>query len=309
MINHDRLFKELLTEFFADFVDLFLADLAAHLDRNSFVFLDKELFTDVTSGESHEADLVVRSRFHGRDSFFLIHLEHQAQPQPEFARRMFRYFARLHEKYSLPVYPIVLFSHASHLTEPDEYKISFPDLAVLRFQFRVIQLSRLNWRDFMRRANPVASALMAKMGMTEQDRPRVKLECLRLPATLQMNPARLRLISGFIDTYLRLSAKEMLIFREQADILKPDEKGKMMELTTSWKEEGIAEGLERGRLEESRHIVFRQLRRRYGELPAALMPQLQALAVEEMENLAEALFDFSSLADLEKWLKARRARR
>jgi hypothetical protein len=38
----------------------------------------------------------------------------------------------------------------------DFIELFLPDLAVLRFQCRVIQLSRLNWRDFLRRPNPVA---------------------------------------------------------------------------------------------------------------------------------------------------------
>jgi len=51
MMNHDRLFKELLTTFFIEFLDLFFPDLLQHLDRDSIEFLDKELFTDVTEGE------------------------------------------------------------------------------------------------------------------------------------------------------------------------------------------------------------------------------------------------------------------
>ena len=60
----------------------------------------------------------------------------------------------------------------------------------------------MNWRDYLRRANPVASALMARMGMALEERPWVKLECLRLLATIRLNPARMRLISGFVATYL-----------------------------------------------------------------------------------------------------------
>ncbi|HEY3864299.1 MAG TPA: hypothetical protein VGO59_20700 [Verrucomicrobiae bacterium] len=165
MINHDRLFKELLTQFFGDFVELFLPDLSSYFDKSAPLdFLDKEIFTDVTRGERHEADLVVRARFFGRDSFFLVHLEHQAQVQRDFGRRMFQYFARLHEKHALPIYPIVLFSHDSHVPEPDHYEVGFPDMAVMKFDYRVIQLGLMKWRDCMRRPNPVASALMAKMG-------------------------------------------------------------------------------------------------------------------------------------------------
>ena len=110
MVDHDRLFKELLTTFFAEFVDLFLPEVSAYLERDSLVFLDKEVFTDVTSGERHEADLVVRARFQGQEAFFLVHVEHQSTAQAEFGQRMFRYFARLYEKHALPVYPVVIFS-------------------------------------------------------------------------------------------------------------------------------------------------------------------------------------------------------
>ena len=308
MIDHDRLFKELLTTFFADFVELLLPELATYLDPASLVFLDKEVFTDVTEGERHEADVVVRARFRGEDSCFLVHVENQAQAQPDFARRMFRYFARLHEKHALPVYPIVVFSHDSTRPEPAHYAVQFPDLEVLRFQFRSLQLRRLNWRDYLRRPNPVAAALMARMGMTEEERPRVKLECLRLLTTLRLDPARLRLISGFIDTYLRLNREETLRFKQEADtVLNTNERTTMLELTTSWKEEGLQEGLQegwqKGRQEESLRLVLRLLPRRCGPLPAEAEARLRELSVEQLETLAEALLDFRSLTDLTDWLR------
>lgn len=297
MIDHDRLFKELLIVFFIEFVDLLLPKLARYLDPSSIEFLDKEVFTDVTEGERHEADIVVRARFRGQDSCFLVHVENQAQPQPEFARRMFRYFARLHERHALPVYPIVVFSHDSTRPEPDRYELSFPDLEVLRFQFRSIQLRRLNWRDYLRRPNPVAAALMARMGMTEEERPRVKLECLRLLATLRLDPARMKLISGFIDTYLRLNREETLRFEREADtLLTTNERTTMLELTTSWKEEG--------RQEECLRLIFRLLQRRFGPLPPETDVRIRALSLEQLESLAEALLDFTAVADLTRWLQA-----
>ena len=113
MTNHDRLFKELLSTFFLEFVDLFLPKISAYLERGSILFLDKEVFTDVTSGQRHEAHLVIKARFQGRESFFLIHVEHQARREGDFGRRLFRYFARLYEKHGLPVYPVVIFSSTS----------------------------------------------------------------------------------------------------------------------------------------------------------------------------------------------------
>lgn len=109
-MDHDRLFKELLSAFFAEFVALFLPDVAAYLEPGNVEFLDKEVFTDVTSGEKHEADLVVKARFRGQAAFFLLHVEAQSEARGAFPKRMFRYFARLHEKFGLPVYPVVIFS-------------------------------------------------------------------------------------------------------------------------------------------------------------------------------------------------------
>ena len=56
MIDDDRLFKELLTTFFVEFIDLFLPEVVTYLERDSIEFLDKEVFTDVTAGERYEAD-------------------------------------------------------------------------------------------------------------------------------------------------------------------------------------------------------------------------------------------------------------
>ena len=78
MIDHDRIFKELIKTFFLEFVELFLPDVYADLDRETIEFLDKEVFTDVTSGEKHEVDLIAKARFRGQDWFFLFHVEAQA---------------------------------------------------------------------------------------------------------------------------------------------------------------------------------------------------------------------------------------
>ena len=46
-LDHDALFKLLLTAFFREFIDLVAPDLAAALDPAPPVFLDKESFADL----------------------------------------------------------------------------------------------------------------------------------------------------------------------------------------------------------------------------------------------------------------------
>src|SRR5579862_8960199 len=110
-MDHDSAFKDLLTTFFIEFVELFLPDVAAYLDTTFIEFIDKEVITDVKAREKRAVDLLVKARFRGQDTFFLIHIENQASAKSDFPKRMFRYFARLHAKYDLPIYPVVIFSY------------------------------------------------------------------------------------------------------------------------------------------------------------------------------------------------------
>ncbi|MBC6435885.1 DUF4351 domain-containing protein, partial [Nostoc sp. HG1] len=41
---------------------------------------------------------------------------------------------------------------------------------------------------------------------------------------------------------------------------------------------------------------------RIGEIDASLIERIKGLSIEQLENLGEALLDFSSVADLETWL-------
>jgi hypothetical protein len=202
MIDHDRLFKELLTTFFWEFIELFLPEVALYLDRDSITFLDKEIFSDVTIGDRYEADIVARCQFRGQESYFLVHLEHQAQGQVHFPQRMFRYFSLLYAKYNLPVYPIALFSSTY----------------------------------------PLKADIVA---------------------------------------------------------MNPETQEAVMEIVTSWMEEGIQQGIQQG----MQAIVQRQLLKRIGTIQPELQARISQLSSIQLEDLAEAVLDFSSAADLVAWLQ------
>lgn len=307
-VDHDRIFKELLQTFFIEFLELFFPEVLSYLDRNSIVFLDKEIFTDVTSGEKHEVDLLVKVKFLGQNAYFLIHLENQSVNRSKFNRRFFRYFSRLLDTHELPIYPIAIFSYdLPKRAEIDNFKVEFPNFEVLTFNFKVLQLNRLNWKDYLNSHNPVASALMAKMDIKAEDRPKVKAECLRLLVTLKLNPAKMQLISGFVDTYLELSAKEELVFRQQLDKFLPKERQQAMEIITSWMrqglEQGLQQGLEQGKELGQKQMVLHLLKKRIGDISELTQEEIKLLNQEKLNDLAEALFNFSNSEDLKKWLE------
>ncbi len=242
---------------------------------------------------------MVKARFRGQETFFRMHVEAQSTSKTGFPKRMFTYFSRLHEKYDLPVYPVVLFSSdAPQRPEPNQYQLAFPDRTVLQFEYAVIQLNRLSWRKFVTIQNPVASALMAKMKIAPKDRPKVRLECFRLLATLKLDPARSKLIGGFIETYLQLSAAEMKRYERAFAKLAPAEQERTMELITSWERAGI----EKGRQEGKEELVVQQIQRRFGAVASSVLERLNQLSAEQLNELGIALLDFTSSADLEAWL-------
>jgi predicted transposase YdaD len=74
------------------------------------------------------------------------------------------------------------------------------------------------------------------------------------------------------------------------------------------RQEGQKEGRQEGRLEGRQEgeaaVTLRLLNRRCGPLTAATTAQIQALPLETLEALADALLDFQGPADLASFLAA-----
>ena len=68
------------------------------------------------------------------------------------------------------------------------------------------------------------------------------------------------------------------------------------------RQEGEAQGEARGRAAEAAAVTLRLLNRRCGPLSEATTARIQALPLEQLEGLAEALLDFTGPADLAAWL-------
>lgn len=300
MIDHDRLFKELITTFFIEFLELFLPQVRAFIDPVSVEFLDKQIFVDVTAGEKLEADLVAKVRFKNHPTFFIVHIESQNYPRKDFGRRLFRYFSRLYDKFNLPVYPIVVFSFKRPRTiQPKTFRLMFPNKLVLEMHYDVIQLNLLNWREFIRRPNPVAAALMAKMNIAPEDRVRVKSECLRLLATLKLDKARMKLISGFIDSYLTLDAGEQAQLEAEIKTFEPRHKRKLMEIVTSWMRQGIKQGRTEGVIIACQDSIIEILDVRFGRVPAVVTKALRK--IDDVGRLKALVREAATTASLKEF--------
>jgi hypothetical protein len=286
-IDHDQLFKQLLETFFVDFIELFAPALSEYLDLTQLTLLPQQYFTDILDGDRKAIDLLVQVPVKSSEIIaaqpihtIIIHIENQSFSQSKFAQRMFLYFAELFREYRTPIYPIAVLSFDEpKRLEPNQFSISLPGLDILNFKFQAIQLNQLDWRDFLQHQNPIAAALMAKMNIAKKDR--VKVECLRLLANLQLDPARTFFISGFIETYLRLNQREERVFQKEIATIQPvAEQERIMQLTNSWVEQGIEQ--------ERRSAISSLMQFRYGAVDSqlsAVLPVLITLTSDEYTPL------------------------
>jgi predicted transposase/invertase (TIGR01784 family) len=69
------------------------------------------------------------------------------------------------------------------------------------------------------------------------------------------------------------------------------------------REEGELRGEKRGLVKGQATMLLRLLNRKFGQISPSLRGKVNKLSAKQLENLAEALFDLETIADLSEWLK------
>ncbi|MEI7666080.1 MAG: DUF2887 domain-containing protein [Synechococcaceae cyanobacterium ELA263] len=72
-------------------------------------------------------------------------------------------------------------------------------------------------------------------------------------------------------------------------------------------QEGRQKGLQEGRLREAAALSLRLLQRRFGPLDSTTTARIEALVLDQLEDLSLSLLDFSTAADLQHWLERQKA--
>ena len=87
-----------------------------------------------------------------------------------------------------------------------------------------------------------------------------------------------------------------------------------MQIVTSWMEQGLQQGRKEGRKEGKKEgrkegrkegellLILRLLTRKVGTVNPELQERIRRLSIAQLEELGEALLEFSNLAMLECWL-------
>jgi hypothetical protein len=258
-----------------------------------------------------------------------VHIEIQAQPDRDFALRMWVYHYRLYDRYGAEVLSLAILADDDPDWRPRAYHHEFAG-CVQHFEFPVFKVLDCAEPEgiFERTGNRFALVVAAQQAAlrTRGDAAARGRERLRLVKYLyrkgleKAEVVRLFRLMAWLTKLpedLELKFNEELAHYERAEkpmtidtLLAPIEliaqregwqKGQQEGRQKGW-QEGQQEGRQKGRVEADQQLVLRLLRRRVGELAPALLAQVQALPVEVLEQLGEDLLDFSTPADLENWL-------
>ena len=290
--DHDQLFKTLIDTFFEDFMKLFFPEVHDYINFNTVRPLSEEVFTDIFSGEHRRADIVIEANVRGEDSVIIIHVESQSTYEKNFHERMFLYYNLLYNRYRKPILPIAVYSYGEKRLGQSEYVMSFPFFKVIQFNFLTVQLSTMDWRKYLKNENPLAAALLSKMGYTEDERIQVKKEFFIMMTRLELSDAETYFLIGFFERYLKLSEEEEVKLMEE---LKQSEDWEaIMRLPISYeergkkigreegREEGRAEGREEGREKERMEIAKELIK---AKMPIDFIHKTTKLAEKQIKEL------------------------
>ncbi len=284
--DHDQLFKEVIREFFPDFLRLFFPEQADRFDLDAVAWLDKELFADPPDGPKHLLDLVAeltpRSASADEKCLALIHIEiESADSVTDIERRLPDYYFYLRRLSRKPVFPVVVFLKVGldGLGEREIADLWFGD-PVLRLRYRYIGLPALPAERYLHGENWLGVALSALMRAGRESRIPFGAEAMRRLGEAPLSDGKKSLLADCVEAYIDIPEEDSQAFHA---ILEANATGRVPAMhktrvqlahergIAKGREEGIergiATGLAEGQLRAQRAAVTELLEARFGPIP------------------------------------------
>ncbi|MEZ2319595.1 MAG: Rpn family recombination-promoting nuclease/putative transposase [Microcoleus sp.] len=225
----------------------------------------------------------------------ILHLEFETRPysDPPIAFRMLDYYVRLKRQYSCSINQVVIFLQQ---TASEQVFVSEYTDANTRHSYRVIRL----WEQDPALLLSVPG-LLPLATLSQTNSPRTLLEQIATQIATIEEPNQ--------QADLLACTQVLAGLRFEKDLIRQLFRKETMRGSVIYqeiREDGLLEGrqlgLLEGRKDEALSFLTRQLTRRIGPIAPETREQIQTLSVEELEDLGEALLDFSSASDLTNWL-------
>lgn len=303
MQDHDQRFKNLIREFFADFLQLFFAEWAARFDLTKVEWLDKEVFPEPPEGSRTIMDLVAklpaREPTPGADLeapqtwLALIHIEIESPDKAAPLRpRMFRSYVYLRDRHQLPVLPIALYLKVGlDGLGIDIYEERFWELDAIRFKYLYVGLPGLDALEYVEGDNWLGVALAALTKIPRDHAAVLGAQALRAIQGAPLSEQKRFLLWDCVEAYLPIDAQSM---QELSQLLTTESYSGVNAMNKTTFEKGAEAGEAKGRREVCREIM----EERFGPLPAKVTDRLQQMTLAELIPLCKKILHAQSLADL-----------
>jgi hypothetical protein len=304
--DHDQRFKALIREFFADFLTLFFADWAARFDLSAIEWLDKELLPDPPEGARHLLDLVARLRVtqsagHADPDpatwLALVHIEVEAPQKTTLLKpRLPGYYLHLRDHYGLPVLPVVVYLKVGlNGIGVDTVTEQFWELETLKFSYLYVGLPALDAEAYVHGDNWLGVALAALMRLPPDRVAELGAEALRRISEAPLGDQKRFLLAECVQAYLPLDAQQQAVYQR---IMEGERYSGVQAMNRTVRDEGIEEGLERGRRLALLGAVERLLARKFRDLPPDLPDRIRRLSDDQLDQLIIDAAFATSLAEL-----------
>ncbi|MGB5962150.1 MAG: Rpn family recombination-promoting nuclease/putative transposase [Coleofasciculaceae cyanobacterium] len=225
----------------------------------------------------------------------ILHLEFQTLPtsDPPLPFRMLDYWVRLKRQYRCDIEQVVIFLKSS--TSDAVFIDQFEDRNT-RHRYRVIRLWEEDPTPLL--TNP---ALLPLATLAYSNSPNALLEQVAAQVDMIEEPRRRENLAACVTVLAGLRFDDNLVsqlFREEI----MQESVTYQRILQKGLQQGQEQGKQQGRQEEARAMIIRQLTRRFGAVAPEVREQIDNLSITQLEDLGEALLDFSLTADLTSWL-------
>ncbi|HLP88107.1 MAG TPA: DUF4351 domain-containing protein [Nostocaceae cyanobacterium] len=241
--------------------------------------------------EPIRADFVILLKTENR----ILHIEFQTKSTSKtpIPLRMLDYSVRLTRLYQLPVIQVVIFlQETTHENAFTEQYISETTI----HRYRVIRMWEQDPALFLN--NP---ALLPLAPLTRTNSPQ------NLLSQVAENVAKIadREIRQDIAAYTEILAglrfnKNLIRQLLSEDVMQ--ESVIYQDILQKGEKIGEQRGEKRGEKQGEQRTIIRLLHRRFGEIDSSLIDKIKLLTIEKLDDLADALLDFSEITDLVVWL-------
>jgi predicted transposase YdaD len=207
---------------------------------------------------------------------------------------MLEYKAILTRKYRLPIEQVVIFlKHTnSELVFQNQYQDDYTT-----HDYRIIRIWEQNPAPLL-----VTPELLPLAALAQSENPNTLLEQVARQVAIIEETEQRQNISACVFVLAGLRFEKKLIrqlFRE--DVMR--ESVTYQDILEQGVQKGVQQGMQQGMQRGEVAILQRLISRRFGELEPQVNERIQRLAIPQLENLGEALLDFSNASDLAAWLQ------